>query len=121
VLAAATLLAGSPVAPLAAQSPWDPDVTWDADQWHHAAAGATLDVVMRGPWITRSWRNRVAGRLVLVAVVGASYEVLQLYEARQTGRLGQEGYGFGPLDLAADMAGALTVEALLALARAVLR
>ena len=120
LLAAATLLAASATAPLPAQGMLDPDHTWDADQWHHAAAGAALDVVMRGPWIAPAWQTPPA-RVALVMTVGLAYEALQVYEARQSGRLGQEGYGLGVLDLAADLAGAVAVEALWALAKAVVR
>lgn len=89
---------------------FDPDWVWNADQWQHMAAGAALVVLMRGPYITESWRESFWGRVGLVAVIGAAYEGLQLFEASQTGMLGQPGYGFGPLDLIADVAGALVVE-----------
>jgi len=97
-------------APLAAQV-LDPDRCLTcADSWQHFAAGAALDVVVRGPYITDSWRDTPIKRIAWVATIGAAYEGLQYFEARANGTLGQPGYGFSLKDLGFDVLGAVAVE-----------
>lgn len=93
----------------------DPDYCWTClDSRHHAYAGAILDVVVRAPFVADSWNNRAWKRVLLVCGTGAVYEGMQAYEAKQTGRLGQVGYGFSPKDLAMDCGGAVGAELVIA-------
>ena len=95
-----------------ANAQWlDPDNCWTcSDSKQHFAAGAILNIAVRGPYVTKSWNNTAYKRILLVAGVGATYELLQYYEARQLGRLGKVGYGFSPKDLVLDVAGATATE-----------
>jgi hypothetical protein len=101
--------------PSTAKAQWlDPDNCWTCqDSWHHFAAGSILDVVVRGPYVSKSWNNRAWKRVLLVAGIGATYEFMQLYEARQEGNIGQAGYGFSPKDLVMDIGGAVASEVVL--------
>lgn len=78
---------------------------WAPDKAEHAGAGAVLDLVARGPWITKSWRDRPWKRVAIVAVIGAAYEITDWRRAVSGGRV-----GFGALDLAADVVGAVLAE-----------
>jgi len=99
----------------------DPDYCWTClDSRQHFAAGVVLDIAARGPYVAKDWNNKAWKRVLLVAGVGATYEVMQYYEARQTGHLGQPGYGFGPKDLALDVAGAITTELFIWVGRKIL-
>lgn len=99
-------------APVAMQGQWlDPDRHWDKDQWHHFAAGAILDVGLRGvPVIAPEWRQKPELRLALIGGLAVIFEAYQVYESKQAGWLGKEGGGFGLLDLAATMMGAMSAE-----------
>lgn len=101
-------------APVALSGQWlDKDRVWDADQWQHFAAGAVLDVGLRGlPVIAPDWRRSPAKRLALVGGLAVIFEVYQVYESSAAGWLGNEGAGFGLLDLLATMCGALSAELL---------
>ena len=109
-LLAAVLLA----APVTLSGQWlDRDRTWDADQWQHFAAGAILDVGLRGlPVIAPRWRRKPELRLALVGGLAVVFEAYQVYESNAAGWLGNEGAGFGLLDLLATMCGALSAEIL---------
>ena len=110
LLLAAALLA----APVTLSGQWlDSDRRWNADQWQHFAAGAILDVGLRGlPVIAPEWRRSPAKRLALVGGLAVVFEAYQVYESNAAGWLGNEGAGFGLLDLLATMCGALSAEIL---------
>lgn len=82
------------------------------DKIEHFAAGAGLDLVVRGPWVARPFRDRAWKRLGLILTMATAWEAIQTGEARQQGRSGQQGYGFSPLDVAATTAGAMAMELL---------
>lgn len=86
------------------------------DKGLHVAAGAVVDVALRGPWVAPAWRDTAVKRVALTCAIGAAYEALQVVEALAE-RRGGPGYGFSPLDLAADCAGAVGMELLWAGAR----
>jgi len=112
---AAIFLAPGP--PAAAQ--WlDPDrcVTC-TDKVQHFAAGVGLDLLARGPWVSKPFRDHAWKRVAITAVVAASWEMLEALDARREGKAGRPGYGFGPLDLVTTVAGAAAVEALQGLTR----
>lgn len=113
---AALVLAMGLVVSVPAQAQWlDPDRRWNADQWQHAALGAALDVIVRGPWVTKSWRDTWAKRFAWSMALGCvALETYQVYESAQRGWLGQEGGGFGLLDCAAVAMGALAMEIVVA-------
>src|ERR1043166_8994110 len=46
------------------------------DKREHFAAGAGLDLLARGPWVARSFRDKPWKRLALTGVVATSWEVL---------------------------------------------
>ena len=121
MLAAATLLGTVVPAPSAAQ--WiDPDTCWTCqDTRLHAAAGALLDAGLLLPLAPRGFRDTVAKRLLVVGVIGLVYEVGQLSVAQSLGVAGTPGYGVSPKDVVADLAGAVAVEVVVALAKAVVR
>lgn len=119
MFAAATLLGASSPAPLAAQ--WDPDWDWTAtDTYQHAAGGALLDLAIRLPLVPKSFRDTAPKRLLVVAVIGFVYEVGQWDVAHSAGLSGP-GFGLSGKDLIADVVGALTVEGVIALGRAVMK
>jgi hypothetical protein len=91
------------------------------DKREHFAAGAGLDLLARGPWVSPSFRNAAWKRVALTTVVAVSWEVLEAADARRDGDIGRPGYGFGLLDIAATVAGAATVEALSGIARRFVR
>ena len=80
------------------------------DKMEHAAAGAAVGLVVRGPWFAESWRDHAWKRVGWVAVLGATYEYFQYLEHKAMGRLGNPGFGFSPLDIGADVAGAIALE-----------
>ena len=97
----------------AASAQWlDPDrcVTCP-DKRIHFAAGAGLDLLARGPWVAKGFHDHAWKRVLVTATVAASWEMVDALEARREGKAGQPGYGFGPLDLAATIAGAVATEA----------
>lgn len=98
---------------------FDPDYCWWSclDSKQHFAAGGILNIAARGPYITTSWNNKAWKRVALVTGVGATYEFMQYYEAKQFGNLGKPGYGFGPKDLALDIAGAIVTEAIIGIGK----
>ena len=71
---------------------------------------------MAKPFHDHAWK-----RVLVTATVAASWEMLDALEARREGKAGRPGYGFGPLDFAASVAGAATAEALQALGHKILR
>jgi len=87
----------------------DPDRQWDSDQWQHVASGAAVDRSLRGPWLAPSWQ-RWYTRVAITAAIGIGYEAAQTVSNRRDGLEGT-GYGFGVLDIVADVAGALAAEA----------
>jgi hypothetical protein len=87
------------------------------DKQEHFAAGAGLDLLARGPWVAESFRDAAWKRVALTTVIATAWEVIELAEARRDGKAGRPGYGFGTLDIAAGIAGAVTVEALTSVAR----
>lgn len=103
------------IAPVHLSGQWlDPDRHWNGDQWQHFAAGAVLDVVVRGvPVLAPDWRRSPAKRLVLVGGVAVIFEAYQVYESHAAGWIGNEGAGFGLLDLLATLMGAMSAELLL--------
>ena len=115
-----SILAGAFVAaarPVSAQ--WlDPDhcVTCP-DKRIHFAAGAGLDLLARGPWLSKGFHDHAWKRVLVTATVAASWEMVDALEARREGKAGRPGYGFGPVDLAATITGAVATEALQGLAR----
>jgi len=114
-LLAASFLATSP--PAAAQ--WlDPDrcVTC-TDKVQHFVAGVGLDLLARGPWVSKPFRDHAWKRVAMTAVVAASWEMLEALDARREGKAGRPGYGFGPLDFVTTVAGAAAVEGLQELSR----
>lgn len=105
------LLAGLLIAPAALEAQWlDPDTCWTCfDKQLHFAAGASIAIAVRGPWTAKNWKDTAVKRVALVCAVGAAYEVVQVAEAVAEHRSGT-GFGFSPLDLAADCAGAAAFE-----------
>lgn len=115
-LAALVLLAS----PVAAQT-IDPDWCLACEDTQlHAAGGALLDLGLQLPLAPKGFRDTAAKRLLVVAVIGFVYEVGQWDVAHSAGLSGP-GYGISPKDLLADVAGAALVEAVVALAKAVVR
>jgi len=90
----------------------DPDVKWDKDQWEHMLAGAVTDILVRGPYINKSWRDTATKRLALVLALSIIYEAYQAKRDEEIGWLGSPGGGFGLLDIAANLAGAASLEIL---------
>ena len=88
-----------------------------ADKLQHFAAGVGLDLLARGPWVAKPFRNHAWKRVAITAVVAASWEMLEALDARRLGKAGRPGYGFGPLDLVVTVAGASATEGLQGLAR----
>ena len=114
IVAMAFLATGPP-----ASAQWlDPDrcITC-ADKLQHFAAGVGLDLLARGPWVAKPFRNHAWKRVAITAVVAASWEMLEALDARRLGKAGRPGYGFGPLDLVVTVAGASATEGLQGLAR----
>jgi hypothetical protein len=64
------------VSPLAAQKH---DGRWNEDQWEHTAVGAAVALVMRGPWVAPSWRDRVWKRGATMAALVTVFELYQHY------------------------------------------
>lgn len=117
IISAVLVIVAMLVARPAAAQRLDPDYCWTCmDTRHHFYAGAALAVASRGPYVAKGWRNRAWKRVAVVTGVGAAYELMQMYEAKQRGQVGP-GYGFGPKDLVADFAGAVVVETVFALGR----
>jgi hypothetical protein len=113
-MAAVVFLATGP--PVSAQ--WlDPDrcITCP-DKLQHLVGGVGLDVLSRGPWVTKSFRDRAWKRIVITAVVATSWEMIEAAEAHREGKAGRPGYGFGPVDVVATVAGAALVEGVQAVA-----
>ena len=109
ILATVFLATGPP-----ASAQWlDPDrcITCP-DKVQHFVAGVGLDLLARGPWVARPYRDHAWKRVAITAVVAASWEMLEALDARRQGKAGQPGYGFGPLDLVTTVAGAAAVEAI---------
>ena len=111
------------VAATRAPAQWlDPDACVTcADKRIHFAAGVGLDLLARGPWVATPFHDHAWKRVLVTATVAASWEMLDALEARREGKAGRPGYGFGPLDFAATVAGAATAEALQALGHKILR
>lgn len=113
VRCAALLLAFGLLLSTPVRGQWlDPDTCWTCgDKLGHAAGGAVLALVIRGPWVARPWRDTWWKRMAWVVGLGCVlYESYHVYEDNKYGRLGQRGFGFGALDCAAVAAGALTLE-----------
>src|SRR5256884_8621013 len=91
------------------------------DKRMHFAAGVGLDLLARGPWVAKSFHDHAWKRVLVTATVAASWEMLDALEARREGKAGRPGYGFGPLDFAATVAGAATAAALQARGHKILR
>lgn len=91
------------------------------DKREHFAAGVGLDLIARGPWVARPFRDAAWKRVALTTVVAAGWELIEAGEARRDGRAGQPGYGFSPLDIAATAAGAVALEVVWGIARKRLR
>ena len=118
--AACLALALSPVA-LAAQY-LDPDRCWTCrDKVEHFAAGAGLDLLARGPWVARGFRDRAWKRVAVTAVVATAWELIEMEQARRDDTAGRPGYGFSPLDVAATVGGAVAMELAAAGLREILR
>src|SRR5439155_23062572 len=114
IVAVAFLATGRP-----ASAQWlDPDrcITCP-DKVQHLVAGVGLDLLARGPWVAKSFRNHAWKRVAITGVVAASWEMLEALDARRQGKAGRPGYGFGPLDLAITVAGAAAMEGLQGLGR----
>ena len=111
------------VAGARAPAQWlDPDACVTCpDKRIHFAAGVGLDLLARGPWVAKPFHDHAWKRVLMTATVAASWEMLDALQARREGKAGRPGYGFGPLDFAATVAGAATAEALQALGRKILR
>jgi hypothetical protein len=106
LLAAALLLV-----PATAGAQWlDSDRHWNGDQWQHAAAGVALDIAFRAPLVAPGWRLRPERRLLMVFGAAVLFEAYQVLESHRAGWLGNEGAGFGLLDILATMMGAVTME-----------
>ena len=117
IVAAAGLLGLSRPAPSTAQV-LDPDWCLTCrDTQLHAAGGALLDLGLQLPIAPKGFRDTVGKRLLVVAVIGFTYEVGQWDVAHSLGVAGQPGMGIGLKDFLADLAGAAATELLVALAR----
>jgi hypothetical protein len=109
------LLAGI-AAPVSAQY-LDPDRCFTCvDKREHFTGGVALDVLARGPWIARSFRDQAWKRVAITTVVATSWELIEMFQDRKDGKAGRPGYGFGPLDVAATVAGSVATEVLTSLA-----
>lgn len=96
-----------------AHAQWlDPDTCWTCkDKIVHAAGGAALNALVRGPWIAPGWRDTVVKRMAWVMALGCVvYELHDVYESHERGWLGKPGGGFGWLDCIAVGVGGLTTE-----------
>ena len=91
------------------------------DKLQHFAAGVGLDLLARGPWVAKPFRNHAWKRVALTAVVAASWEMLEALDARREHKAGRPGYGFGPVDFAITVAGAAAVEGVQGLVRKLTR
>lgn len=91
------------------------------DTYGHAGAGAAIDALVRGPWITRSWRNTPVKRVAWAAAISSLYEALgTVYIAASPDlELGAPGYGFSLKDIGAGIVGAVAVELIVGLGKAV--
>ena len=117
IVAAAGLFGLSRPAPSTAQV-LDPDWCLTCrDTQLHAAGGALLDLGLHLPIAPKGFRDTVGKRLLVVAVIGFTYEVGQWDVAHSLGVAGQPGMGIGLKDFLADLAGAAATELLVALAR----
>lgn len=94
-----------------AEAQWlDPDSCWTCvDTREHFVGGAAVAIASR-PVLKKAWQ-----RVAATAVLGAVYEAGQWDAHRADGLNGQRGYGFGPKDLVADVAGAVVSEGLVTL------
>lgn len=80
-------------------------------QQQHIAAGAGLDLLARLPILPKGMRDTPAKRVLLVAIIGITYEAGEEAVARDRGIRGN-GFGFGLADLACDLLGAVAAELL---------
>jgi hypothetical protein len=94
-----------------------PDNSW----WHyssnvlenhptaHLLGGGLVNLLVRGPWITKSWRNTIPKRLLWCGVFQGAWESFQILEIK--------GYPFkyGAWDWEAAMVGCTATEGLLKL------
>lgn len=91
------------------------------DKRIHFAAGVGLDLVWRGPWVAKAFHDNPWKRIAMTATLATAWEMMDALEARREGKAGRPGYGFGPLDLAATVAGTATAEGVQALVQRVFR
>ncbi len=100
----------------------DPDNKWTCwtcyDHNWHFVAGSILDVSIRLPLF--SWRKTAIGRIGTVAVLGAGYELMDAAVCRKYHNCGTPDAGFGIVDLAYGIAGAIVTEAVIKLGKKIL-
>ena len=102
--------------PVAAPAQWlDPDrQVFARDKAEHFAFGGVgVNLLVRGPWIARSWRDRPAKRLAWCLTLAVAWEIVQIEQAYRDQMLGRPGNGFGLLDVGAAMAGCGVAELVL--------
>jgi len=103
----------------------DPDRAWTC--WHcyshnaHATISAGLTLSLRVmPFVKQSWQRPV-GRVAIIAIGGALYELQDWGQCTQRHACGRPDAGFGLVDLAYDVAGAAALELLVSGVRRVFR
>ena len=80
---------------------------------HFVFGGIGVNVLVRGPWIAKSWRDRPAKRLGWCLGIAVAWEVVQAEQAYRDHTLGGSGNGIGLLDIGAAMAGCSLAEVVL--------
>jgi hypothetical protein len=96
-----------------------PDNSW----WHsspnilenhptaHFLGGGAVDLLARGPWITKSWRNTIPKRLAWCGVFQGAWESFQILEIKSYP------FKYGAWDWEAAMVGCVATEGILKLIR----
>lgn len=107
-LAALALIA----APLHAQWPdhgwWTQGRFIDIHPVAHSLGGGAMDIIARGPWIAKSWRDAAWKRLAWAGVIDVGWEYAQIHEFH--GGYPTK-YAIG--DILATLAGAAATDAVL--------
>jgi len=103
----------------------DPDRAWSCWSCYshnaHATISAGLTLSLRAmPFVKKSWQRPI-GRVTIIAIGGALYELQDWGQCAQRHACGHPDAGFGVVDLAYDVAGAVALELVVAGIRRVFR
>ena|ERR1041384_5201395 len=111
-------------APLKAQAVhFDPDNKWTCWSCYshnaHFMGGVAADIIVRPlPFLTKSWRKSPVGRVALAGIIGTAWELTDVAWCQAKGNVAHGNVvcdydqGFGRVDLAYVVAGAITTEVL---------